>query len=422
MGRTMEITNRQYRWALMGDSEKAIAIIGRNGDTSTTAGIGGGLFQIVLAERLFESTDVLTFDDRAYSARVMRDPEPASGDGFIYTLQLTDPDPAKFVPSSLLTNGCQVSKDYSTVSEFSDKGGSSYFATPFMMENHLTTLRKEYTVSRSAATDVMVISMADPNNPSKKSEMWVNYLEWVHMGQWMREQERMLWYSTFSANATGQTTVMGQNSLPVYQGAGIREQIAPANVRYYTTLTENIIREFMIDLTYNIAPEGNRKFVAFTGEYGMAEFDRAMRASAQFFTLVDSKFVTGSGQELALGGQFTTYRGLNGTEITLKHLPLYDDVIHNRKLHPQTGRPLESYRFTILDFGVNGGESNICKVYKKDSEFVSWHIEGSCGPGGIKRGAASASSLDGYSVHFLSECGIMIKNPMACGELICDAA
>ena len=421
MGRTQEITNRQYRWPLMGDTEKAVSITGRNGDTSTTPGIGGGLFQVVVSERLFEATDVVTFDDRAYRARVMRDPEQVAG-GVLLTLKLTNPDTNAFVPTTLLTNGCQLSKEYSTVSEFSDKGGSSYYATPFMMENHLTTLRKEYTVSRTVATDVMVITMVDPNNPSKKSNLWVNYMEWVHMGQWMREQERALWYSNYSADAQGVTSMRGQNNLPVFEGAGIREQIAPANVRYYTTLTERIVRDFMIDLTYNIAPESNRKFVAFTGEYGMAEFDRAMRDSAQFFTLVDSKFITGSGQELALGGQFTTYRGLNGTEITLKHLPLYDNTVHNRKLHPQTGRPLESYRFTILDFGVNGGESNISKMYKKDSEFVSWHVEGSCGPGGIKRGQSSASSLDGYTVHFLSECGIMIKNPMACGELICDAA
>lgn len=252
--------------------------------------------------------------------------------------------------------------------------------------------------------------------------MWVNYAEWVAMSQWFNEVEKSLWYSTFSANAQGVTTTKGSNGLPVYEGAGIRQQIAPANKRTYTKLTEKIIRDFLIDLSYNVSPDSQRKFVAFTGEYGFAEFDRAMKDSASTFTLVDSKFITGSGQELALGGQFVTYRGLNGTEITLKHLPLYDDVVDNRRLHPETGRPLESYRFTILDFGINGGESNIVKVHKKDSEFVSWYIEGSCGPMGTKKNSSSSSSIDGYTTHMLSECGIMIKNPTSCGELICDAA
>ena len=33
-----------------------------------------------------------------------------------------------------------------------------------------------------------------------------------------------------------------------------------------------------------------------------------------------------------------------------------------------------------------------------------------------------SDNLDGYSVHMLTECGVMIKNPMACGELICTKA
>ena len=33
------------------------------------------------------------------------------------------------------------------------------------------------------------------------------------------------------------------------------------------------------------------------------------------WTLIDTKFITGSGQELSLGGQFTTYKGLNGDQI-----------------------------------------------------------------------------------------------------------
>ncbi len=179
--------------------------------------------------------------------------------------------------------------------------------------------------------------------------------------------------------------------------------------------------EFLIDLSYNVTPEGTREFVAFTGEFGFAEFDRAMRDSASQFTLVDSVFVTGKGQNLALGGQFKTYAGLNGTKITLKHLPLYDDTVTNRELHYKTGRPIESYRFTILDFGIHGGESNIQKVYKKDSDMIMWHEAGSIGPYGDPAKSINtmrSSNLDGYSVHMLSECGIMIRNPLACGELI----
>lgn len=421
MGRSTELGNREYDWMLQGDDEKAIQII-ETLETSATPGKYRQSFLVLLEEKWFANQDVVAFDDRNYRARVMEDPY-FNGKGWVYRLKLTGADETAFVDPLQLQPGMQLSKEYATVPEFST-GGNTTFSTPFKMRNHLTTLRKSYTVTRSAATDVLVISLADPNDPKKTSQLWTKFAEWEAMAQWYREVEASMWYSQFSTTATGTTDMIGDNGLPVYEGAGIREQIAPANKRYYTELTENIIRDFLIDLSYNVTPESDRHFVAFTGEYGFAEFDKAMRDSVNQYTLVDSTFVSGKGQELTLGGQFKTYEGLNGTKITLKHLPLYDNAIRNRQLHWKTGRPIESYRFTVLDFGTQGGESNIQKVYKKDSDMIMWHEAGSIDPYGNPAksiGTMRSSNLDGYSVHMLSECGVMVKNPMSCGELICTA-
>jgi len=308
------------------------------------------------------------------------------------------------------------------VEEYSDYAGTTNYATPFQLRNKLTTMRKSYAITGSAKTDVMVIAMKDPKS-GKTSILWENYQEWIALQQWYKELECSAWYSEFNSKADGSTDLIGPNGNPIHIGAGLRQQIAPANKRSYTVLTEKIIREFLHDLSYNTLPNGQRKFVAMTGEMGMDLFDRAMRTSVSGLQLVDSKFVTGSGQELSLGGQFTTYKGLNGTEITLKHLPMYDDPIINRTLHPQSGRPLESYRFTFLDFGLYDGESNIVKVAKKDREMVMWHTAGSVDPSGHAKSTSTMRSdnKDGYSVHYLSECGIMVKNPMSCGELILEA-
>lgn len=422
-GRKKELGNRQYDWYLQGDDEKAITIIDAMGNDSGTPGKYGMTFQIKVAEKWFADQEVIIPDDRDYRMRIVVDPE-FDGEGYILTLRTTNPDKASYIDPTLLQAGKQVSKEYTTVPEFST-GGNTTFSSPFKMRNHMTTLRKSYTITRSAATDVLVIQLSDPANPGKKSTIWTRYAEWEALAQWYREIERSIWYSTFSANATGETTMMGNNGLPVYEGAGIRQQISAANKRYYTELTTEILREFLIDLSYNVSPESSRDFVAFTGEFGFAEFDKALQANAKQWTLVDSKFVTGSGQDLVLGGQFKTYLGLNGTKLTLKHLPLYDHTPTQRQLHWRTGRPLESYRFTILDFGINGGDSNIQKVYKKDSEMVMWHTAGSIDPFGNTAKSINtmrANNLDGYSVHMLTECGIMIKNPMACGELICTAS
>ena len=422
MGRTREIGNREYEWMLQGDDEKAIKVIGNFGDGGTTPGKYRQTFRVKFAEKWFASQEVLVADDRDYRVRVMEDPY-SDGSGWVYTLRLTGNDPDAFMDPMYLEEGREFSKEYTTVPEFST-GGNTTFSTPFKMRNHVTTLRKSYTITRSVATDVLVIKMSNPDNPGESTLTWTRYAEWEAMAQWYREVERSLWYSTYSSNARGETDMLGNNGLPVYEGAGIRQQIAAANVRDYTVLTETIIRDFLIDLSYNVLPESSREFVAFTGEYGFAEFDKAMKESAASWTLVDSTFITGKNQELTLGGQFKTYLGLNGTKLTLKHLPLYDHTVSQRKLHYKTGRPLESYRFTILDFGMTGGNSNIRKVYKKDSDMIMWHTAGSIDPYGNTAKSVNtmrSDNLDGYSVHMLAEIGIQIDNPMACGELICVA-
>jgi hypothetical protein len=245
------------------------------------------------------------------------------------------------------------------------------------------------------------------------------------MRQWYERIDYQTMYSKYNANPDGTVSLVGTNGRPVYIGAGLLQQIAPANRRPYTTLTLNILDTFMSDLSYNLLGMGQRKFVALTGEMGMAEFDRVLRDKASGYTLMDkSVFISGSGQNLTLGGQFTTYKGLNGVEMTLRHFPAYDNPVHNRTLHPISGKPLESYRMTFVDIGMRDGQPNLVKVVRKDREMVMWHVAGAVAPGqGHSKSISTlrANAKDGYSVNFLSEQGVMLKDPTSSGELYIQA-
>ena len=81
---------------------------------------------------------------------------------------------------------------------------------------------------------------------------------------------------------------------------------------YYTKLTTALFEDYLFDLCYNISGTNERKFVALTGEMGIREFDRILKEKAASFNMIDTHFVTGSGQDLKLGGQFTTYTMTNG--------------------------------------------------------------------------------------------------------------
>ena len=141
-------------------------------------------------------------------------------------------------------------------------------------------------------------------------------------------------YSKYNANSNGTTDLKGTNGRPAYIGAGLLQQISNSNRQTYTKLTADLLEDYLFNLSYNILAKGERKFVALTGEMGMKEFDRILKEKASAYRLIDTKFVSGSGQELTLGGQFTTYKMLNGVELTLKHMPLYDNIVYNRQLHP----------------------------------------------------------------------------------------
>lgn len=422
LGKTRMLNNRQYDWPLIGDLERPIKVTRNLNDGGSTPGLYGQTFRVVLADKEFASGEVLIPDNRDYPVIVVGE---AIQDGaeFIYTLQLVNPDPAAFMPPALIAAGKEFSKDYSAYEEGSHRSGLTTYGSPFMLRNHLTTQRKHREITGSAQTDVMAILMKDPVS-GKTSALWSDIQEWTFLAQWYRELDRSLMYSTYSAKANGTNPLKGENGRPTYIGAGLRQQISPSNKRTYTQLTENVIREFMLDLTYNVKADGDAKFVAMAGWGFMDNFDRAMKQSIAGWTLVDSKFVSGSGQNLTLGGQFLTYKGINGIEMTVVHQPLYDDPVHNRQLHPVTGRPVESYRATFIDYGMYGGESNIIKVAKKDRESVMWYTGGSTGPAGHNNSSSrmGSSSFDGYKVEVLSESGIMLQNPMSCGELILAVA
>jgi len=424
LGNTTYVTNREYEWDLHSQSDRAIEVQAPSDGGNLTPGYGGQQFKIILAEKEFDVSDNLIADDTRTQVHVMYEPIQ-TGSGFEYTVQLTDPAYDAFCNPAFLKPGARWSKEWSSVEEYSMKGGGHGFSTPYKLRNQLSTLRKSYKVTREAALAIMVIELPNPENPSQTSKLWTKQSEWVAMSKWYREIDKSYIYSKNNKNADNQVTLQGENKRPIYHGAGMREQIAPANKRYYTKLTYEILDEFLLDLSYAAKKwGGDHKFVALTGKMGMREFDRAMKEynNSNGITITNNgTFITGKGSELEIDGHFKTVNFMNGVSLTLKEFPPYDDVIRNREKHPLTGKPVESYRFTMLNFGRKDGQSNIRKVCLKDSDMSMWHVAGSTDPfGGVSKSinTMKASGADGYDVHFLSQCGIMVSDPLSCGELV----
>lgn len=427
LGNVMTIDQPSFEWGVMIDQDRAVTIrdakIG--GESVATLkdakpGLNNTPITLWLEDAWFGPGATIEFDDKS-QARISDAPYQ-DGNLYVYTCFVSSGNPTDYIDPAVLQAGCQVSRLASSYEEYSEEADILNYNTHFKMRNYLTTVRLSYDITGSAYSTVMAVALKDPKT-GKTSYLWSTYQEWVAMREWYKRMERGLVYNVNNVNKDGSCNVKGKNGRPAFQGAGLLEQIAPSNRRYYTRLTAELLEDFLFDLSYNVLGTNERKFVALTGEMGMREFDRVLKEKMANMNLIDTVFVTGSGDSLTFGGQFKTYKMTNGIELTLKYFPLYDNTVYNRQLHPVSLKPLESYRMTFLDLGRRDGEANIVKVVRKDREFVNWCTAGAVTPAGYAHSNTEVRSnaKDGYSVHFLGEVGLMVRDPRACGELICDA-
>ena len=423
LGNTKFIGNRQYQWDLHGQSDRRLMLSRNHVGGGVTPGISGSVFKIYFDEKFFYNTDVLV-SAHGVQVRVMDEPYLDGVTDWVYTVQLVNAS-IDFIDPTEVDLGGSFSKDYSIVGEFSDKGGGTNFSAPMKLQNQLTTLRKQYACTRSAATDVMVMTLfADDGQETK---MWTKLQEWNFISQWYKEMDKSFIYSEYNSDAQGYTNLKDQNGRPIYTGAGIRQQISPANVRYYSRLTYQILDDFLSDLSRTAKVwGGDTNFVALTGQMGMREFDRAIKEynTGNNITVTDSgTFIKGNGSDLVSLGHFKKVEFMNGISLTVKQFDPYDDLVRNGgNLHPVSKWPIESYRFTILDFGTTANRKpNIRKVAKKDSDNAIWYVAGSTTPFGEvakSMNVMRSSTVDGYEVHRLAEVGIQMENPLSAGELI----
>jgi len=425
LGNVMTIDQPSFEWGVMIDQDRAVTIRdakwnGASITSNTTAGYGNTPITLWLEDNWFGPGAILEFDDKS-QVRV-QDAPYQDGSLYVYTVFIANGNPTSYIDPSVLTAGSQVSRLASAYEEYSEQADILNYNTHFKMRNYLTTVRLSYDITGSAFSTVMAVALKDPKS-GKTSYLWSTYQEWVAMREWYKRIERFLVYGKNNVNKDGTCNLKGANGRPVFMGAGLLEQIAPSNKRTYTRLTAELLEDFLADLSYNVLGTNERKFVALTGEMGMREFDRVLKEKMVNLNMIDTVFVTGSGDNLTFGGQFKTYKMSNGIELTLKYFPLYDNLTYNRQLHPVSLKPLESYRMTFLDLGRRDGEANIVKVVRKEREFVNWCTGGSVTPAGYSHSNSQmrSNAKDGYAVHFLGEMGLMVRDPRACGELICVA-
>lgn len=418
-GSEMVIGQNAWEWKVKGGCEKPSTVVENVMVGNATPGRGRNIIELALDNNWYVAGDVLTpgTSGQVHQCRVMEDPIQR-GNKFIYKVRMVNDAFDAFLPVTLLRPGQQWTKLYSTYEEGATQDGSTQYNGEMSFGDSLGKIRKKYEVTDYAAEEVLAVKL--PDSKGKLHDAWIPYAEVEYWKEWYREVERAYWYNRKA------TSIEGSTGRKVDSFSGIHEKLEGAHTHFYTDLTATLIEEFLLDIFYSrIKPGQGRKIKVFTGEYGMLLFNRAMQdlMDKRGWFIANSNFnpiqkanspYTDNGY--AIGYQFVKYVMHNGAELELVHQPLYDDRSINFEIDPVTGYPVESMRFTFLDFTGGDGGSNIQLVSKKDG-FKTGYVAGLINPFGPNNGGLMSHSGEYYSFHASKQLGVHINDITRCGEL-----
>jgi hypothetical protein len=346
------ITQSAWEWEMRGATTRPLVIVE---NVLPAANVTPGRFREAFTMKLDEDWylpgDIINpgSSNKKWSVRIQSQGF-RQGNGVIYEVRGMWDDPQQSLPMKYLERGQQWAKLFAQYEEAAEQSGSTQYSLPIAMQNRMSRFRKTYRVTGDAANEVLAVKI--PDSKGVYHDSWIKYAEVEYWEQWYREIERGYWYSR-STNS-----VIGATGRPIYTGPGIQEQMEDSQQQFYSVLTARFIEEYLMDIFYSrVKPGSGRKIAAFTGEYGMIQFHRAImewQAKKGFIQVVDQVMIqkvssnyTDAG--LQAGFQYVKYRMANGAELELIHNPLYDDREINFEIDTVTGFPMESQRFTFLD-------------------------------------------------------------------------
>jgi len=302
------------------------------------------------------------------------------------------------------------------------------YAYPETRKNWLTTSRKKLVIDARDLTDVTWVE-------HNGHRLWFFTKEQQTEAQFMYDLEVMRWFGRSSV-ADYEATSVGSNAsaagnMPII-GDGLLAQIEDSNVMTYaasSNLTEEIITEYIGQLSLNAAAPVGNEYVVFTGTQGRVQFHRAMKdllfsSGTNASTVMVDKF----GQDVNVGAQFSTYTAL-GNKITLVHCPVFDDpnLAASAQLANNTALDGSGFKTTtlggmmvFLDMSTQQGVANIELIAKgaegTNRNWIKKYVPGMINPYD-SASMLAASGDDRFECHWLTQSGIIVRNPLSCGIL-----
>lgn len=422
VGGSMEIDNEVYRWTLQGAEEKFAHVLENVESSNAAVGINLTPFKLKLDLNYYAMPDVLFGIDNEYPIAILEGPIP-DGTGFIYVCRLQGDNPTLFVPQSMLVPGSEFNKVWTSVaSEYNGVFGTQQYPNSFKLESQVGAFAQKFTVTDKAWREEGRLKIEFMYTVDGKTTKATRFLPMAEAKMWdtlHRSMEAQLVYGKKQTQA-------GPDGYWTKTGPGMRQQLRDSWVQYYNgPLSISDLKDYLLDIFITRKDEQQRRTVAMTGTLGAQLFHDALVALSNGFLKVDTTWINKIASpvetpHLAYGAQFTRYNGPHGVTIDLMVNSQYDSREYCKRMHPQyPNLPVDSARYTFMDFGTSEGVNNIQMLKVKDT--YRWgYVSGTHTPTGPVKGGQAGALKAGYDMFCEGTAGLWIKDITRCGEYIWD--
>lgn len=433
-GTQQELDDIQYTYPVMGSDTKVSVVSNTFYQAGDKPGIGNGEFFIDFDDNWIKRFYIIQ-SEHGIQAWVQEDPIKQAN-GWRYKVTLSSAGPDEFCPLTELQAGTRWVDLFTAVPESESRSTESRMVAPGSYKNQMGIMRAGMSWAGNSANKMMNITVKAANG--KDTSVWMDLFMWQFEKEWLSQCEHQYWYSRYNRQANGVINlkdVLTGKVVPI--GSGLLEQIT--NKSTYSTLTYQGLQNKIGDALFGQTDGDNMTITLMTGKGGMRAIDTAMkREGIKFLTTfgggnIADKFVTGSGNDLMLGGFFNGFYHIDGYTIKVKHNPLFDHgkVAKASPRHPETGLPLESYRMVFIDDNDYDGQANLRVVTQKGRTLLDGVVKGLTpmpksleikgGGNSDLNSALLSTEVDKSSYTRLSVQGIQLLRANKCFDMQCVA-
>lgn len=431
-------------------------------------GAAGTTFKIKINKRAFGHGDIISYDKyNGVEMYVKEDDILPSGDGYVYTVQLTNNDNNAIMSKDYLKPGTKIMRVGSARGEygerFSDIGdveagyreyynfvGQSEAHTHFSVSSRADLILKKGMTSDGLLAineiwrnfdkniDPSIVSIDDMVKKMGKdyitkslkkgtlTRSFVTKLEAANISKIAMDIENYLMWGK-----GGRIAQDGPDDIRL--SVGLWKQLDNAHRKVYTKpsfsldMFQTEIHNFYNGRVEFKGPDPKRDIIVQTGMGGMKLVNEAIKREALGTGLqvnLDKSGINGisgsNAMDMHYGFSFTSYTIPFLANVKFVLNPAFDNINTNDIENPIIdGFPLSSYNFIVFDITQNTNDNIFLLKKKYDSQLRWWYQNGTMDYLGRESGFASSGNFNGYRV-FMTQAmpSVWVKDPTKMLKLV----